>query len=128
MEKLADFVFNIGTEFFRSNENLMWFIIFGLITASIFLLIKKGFSWLAFMGKKKTKLARFDFKGSDWSRSMNIFSLADKHNYRGYGVEFNSSKNKTFVGNISTKSSVFYIEFTKEEADKIVDLITPHLD
>ncbi len=127
MEKLFDFIFDGMTSLFQGGGLLPLMVVAAILIVTL-IIGKKGLGGLGFWGKKRTKLEEYTFKDGSRTRKIIIYRLSGRRGYQGYGIEFARAKFKVHVGEASIKSSAFSIEFTKQEADELADLIAPYLE
>jgi hypothetical protein len=127
MESFMDFVFSTGTEIYRSSGDFSGILIIGLMFVFSVMVARKGFAGWGFWGKERRKIAEYMYERGDRTKRTFIYRLSSKSGYQGYGLEFTDMKFKLRTGGTRMKSGGSVIEFTKQEADRLIDLIKPHL-
>lgn len=127
MQDTADSVFRYMMDFFNNSGDLVALLGIAAIVFTIILLSKKGLAGRGFWGKQRKKVAEYDFQNGRWHSKLLIYKLRNRRGYEGYGIEFLKTKHRSNLGSAGMSMRVFAIEFTKYEADKMVELIAPHL-
>lgn len=122
-----DFVFATASATLASHSELVATLGIGLLFAFTLIVAKKGFFGLGFWGKQRSIIAEHHLNYGTRSQRIFIYRLTDNSGYEGYGLEFSRLKTKAQLGHARMKSSAMAIEFTKDEADQLVDLVKPHL-
>lgn len=122
-----DFVVDTGKDIYQDNHDLMAAGLIILLILVIIFVAKKGFGGLGFWGKKRKKVAEIKFNHGKWTNRLFVYQLWNKSGYKGYGLEFTHSRLRTYAGHAGMKASASAMEFSKDEADQLVDLIRPHL-
>lgn len=121
------FVAQTSRDIYQSSNDLIATGIVILLILVIILVAKKGFGGLGFWGRKRKKVAEFKFNHGKWTTRLFVYQLWNKSGYKGYGLEFAHSRLRSYAGHAGMKASASAMEFTKDEADQLVDLIRPHL-
>ncbi len=127
MSDFVNFLLESVIDFLNANHGLAAFVVIGLVVLTIFFLSKKGLAGLGFWGKQRQEIAQYEFKEGRWRRRVLIYRLTGRKGYEGYGIEFSSTKHRSQLGSPGMSVRVSAIEFTKYEADKMVEMISPHL-
>ena len=122
-----NFVSESMTGLFNADHGLAAFVGIGLIVLTTLFLGKKGLAGLGFWGKQRKKIAQYEFNEGRWNRRVLIYKLRNRKGYEGYGIEFSNTKHRSTLGSAGMSVRVSAIEFTKYEADKMVELISPYL-
>ena len=127
MSDFVSFISESMIDFYHANQDLAAFVGIGVIVLTTLFLSKKGLAGLGFWGKQREKIAQYEFKEGRWNRRLLIYKLTNRKGYEGYGIEFSSTKHRSQLGSPGMSVRVSAIEFTKYEADKMVEMISPHL-
>ena len=126
MDSFFEFVFSKGEQLLTSDSTVALVVIVLVIVLLSFIALK-GLAGLGFWGRKRNKIAEFEFQYGDWRHRMFIYQLSAKSGYQGYGVELTETRFKQFSGNMGMKTHASAIEFSRDEASQLVQLIRPYL-
>ena len=127
MNDFTGFLVEVGNNIWQENDKLVSFIGIVVIISMIVFIARKGLAGRGFWGKTRKKIAEHSFDLKYGNRKIFVYKLEDKQGYQGYGLELTRTREKSNFGARGMKMSFTAIEFTKDEADKLVDIVSNYI-
>lgn len=124
MNDFVGFLISVSSDIWQEHENYVSILGVAIIIFLIVFIARKGLIGRGFWGKNRTKIAEYSFDLKYGKRKIFVYKLEDKNGYQGYGLEFTRTKEKSYLGARGMKMSFSAVEFTKDEADKLVELVS----